>query len=297
VVSGTFTQTASGAIIPPPAPPFPQEPPLSSETLVEIKNLRYAYGKREILKGLSLAIPRGKVVGLLGASGCGKTTLLRLIGGQALPAAGHVNVAGQIVHELGNDALYRLRRKMGLMFQAGGLFSDLSVFDNVAFPLREHTDLPEAMIRDLVLMKLHAVGLRGARDLMTGELSGGMSRRVALARAIALDPMLIMYDEPFAGLDPISLDVIANIIRRLNDALGLTSVVVTYDIAEALKIIDYAYFIDNGVVVAEGPVEEIRDSAHPFVHQFVHGEEDGPVRFHFPARELAKDFGLATATR
>ena len=270
---------------------------MSSETLVEIKNLRYAYGKREILKGLSLAIPRGKVVGLLGASGCGKTTLLRLIGGQALPAAGHVNVAGQIVHELGNDALYRLRRKMGLMFQAGGLFSDLSVFDNVAFPLREHTDLPEAMIRDLVLMKLHAVGLRGARDLMTGELSGGMSRRVALARAIALDPMLIMYDEPFAGLDPISLDVIANIIRRLNDALGLTSVVVTYDIAEALKIIDYAYFIDNGVVVAEGPVEEIRDSAHPFVHQFVHGEEDGPVRFHFPARELAKDFGLATATR
>ncbi|HNH89043.1 MAG TPA: ABC transporter ATP-binding protein, partial [Thiobacillaceae bacterium] len=235
------------------------------ETLVEIKDLRYAYGERQVLSGLNLSIPRGQVVGLLGSSGCGKTTLLRLIGGQATPSGGYVKVAGQVVHELGNDALYRLRRKMGMMFQAGGLFSDLSVFDNVAFPLREHTDLPEDMIRDLVLMKLHAVGLRGARDLMTGELSGGMSRRVALSRAIALDPMLIMYDEPFAGLDPISLDAIANIIRRLNDALGLTSVVVTYDIAEALKIIDYAFFIDNGVVVAEGPVQEIRNSDHPFV--------------------------------
>ncbi|HNA29711.1 MAG TPA: ABC transporter ATP-binding protein [Thiobacillaceae bacterium] len=267
------------------------------ETLVEIKDLRYAYGERQVLSGLNLSIPRGQVVGLLGSSGCGKTTLLRLIGGQATPSGGYVKVAGQVVHELGNDALYRLRRKMGMMFQAGGLFSDLSVFDNVAFPLREHTDLPEDMIRDLVLMKLHAVGLRGARDLMTGELSGGMSRRVALSRAIALDPMLIMYDEPFAGLDPISLDAIANIIRRLNDALGLTSVVVTYDIAEALKIIDYAFFIDNGVVVAEGPVQEIRNSDHPFVHQFVHGEEDGPVRFHFPARELAQDFGVVTGGR
>ena len=269
---------------------------MSSETLVEIKDLRFAYGEREVLKGLNLSIPRGKVVGLLGSSGCGKTTLLRLIGGQAVPAGGHVNVAGQIVDALDNDDLYTLRRKMGMMFQAGGLFSDLSVFDNVAFPLREHTDLPERMIRDLVLMKLDAVGLRGARDLMTGELSGGMSRRVALARAIALDPMLIMYDEPFAGLDPISLDVIANIIRRLNDALGLTSVVVTYDTAEALKIIDYAFFIDNGVVVDEGPVEMIRNSNHPFVHQFLHGEEDGPVSFHFPAKDLAKDFGLATGT-
>ncbi len=265
---------------------------MSTENLVEIHNLHYAYGEREILKGIHLSIPKGKVVGLLGSSGCGKTTLLRLIGGQAVPASGHVKVAGQTVHELGNDALYQLRRKMGMMFQAGGLFSDLSVFDNVAFPLREHTDLPEPMIRDLVLMKLHAVGLRGARNLMTGELSGGMARRVALARAIALDPMLIMYDEPFAGLDPISLDAIANIIRRLNDALGLTSIVVTYDIAESLKIVDYAVFIDNGVVVAEGPVEEIRHSNHPFVHQFVHGEEDGPVGFHFPARPLGRDFGL-----
>jgi len=266
---------------------------VSTEPLVDIQNLRFAYGERELLKGLNLTIPRGGVVGLLGSSGCGKTTLLRLIGGQAVPAGGHVKVEGEVVHELGEDALYRLRRRMGMMFQAGGLFTDLTVFDNVAYPLREHTDLPEAMIRDLVLMKLHAVGLRGARELRVEELSGGMSRRVALARATALDPMLIMYDEPFAGLDPISLDVIANIIRRLNDALGLTSIVVTYDVAEALKIIDYAFFIDNGVVVAEGPVEEIRRSDHPFVHQFVHGEEDGPVRFHYPARELAKDFGLA----
>jgi phospholipid/cholesterol/gamma-HCH transport system ATP-binding protein len=269
---------------------------LSSGNLVEISNLHYAYGEREVLKGIKLSIPKGKVVGLLGSSGCGKTTLLRLIGGQAVPTSGQVSVAGQVVHELGNDDLYRLRRKMGMMFQAGGLFSDLSVFDNVAFPMREHTDLPEAMIRDLVLMKLHAVGLRGARDLMTSELSGGMARRVALARAIALDPMLIMYDEPFAGLDPISLDAIANIIRRLNDALGLTTIVVTYDIAETLKIVDYAFFIDNGVVVAEGPVEEIRHSDHPFVHQFVHGEEDGPVRFHFPARSLGQDFGLRSET-
>lgn len=265
---------------------------MSSQHLVEIKDLRFAYGEREVLKGININIPRGKVVAILGSSGCGKTTLLRQIGGQLRPAAGHVKVTGQVVHELGLDELYHLRRKMGMMFQAGGLFSDLSVFDNVAFPIREHTDLPEPMIRDLVLMKLHAVGLRGAHKLMTGELSGGMARRVALARAMALDPMLMMYDEPFAGLDPISLDVIANIIRRLNDALGLTSIVVTYDIAESLKIVDYVYFIDNGVLVAEGPADEMRDSDHPFVHQFVHGEEDGPVRFHYPARDLSQDLGL-----
>ncbi len=266
---------------------------MSNDNLVEIRNLHFAYGERQVLSGIDLVIPRGKVVAVLGASGCGKTTLLRLIGGQARPAAGSVRVAGQVVHELGNDALYRLRRRMGMMFQAGGLFSDLSVFDNVAYPLREHTDLPETMIRDLVLMKLHAVGLRGARDLMTGELSGGMARRVALARAVALDPMLIMYDEPFAGLDPISLGVIANIIRRLNDALGLTSIVVTYDIAESLKIVDEVCFIDDGKVVATGPARDMIASAHPFVHQFVHGEEDGPVRFHFPARPLPSDFALA----
>ena len=266
---------------------------MSSETLIEIKDLRFSYGDREVLKGLNLNIPQGKVVAILGSSGCGKTTLMRLIGGQLKPASGYVKVAGEIVHELDNDALYKLRRKMGMMFQAGGLFTDLSVFDNIAFPMREHTDLPEAMIRDLVLMKLHAVGLRGAQKLMTGELSGGMQRRVALARAVALDPMLTMYDEPFAGLDPISLGVIANIIRRLSEALGLTSIVVTYDIAESLKIADYAFFIDNGIVVAEGPAKEMQGSEHPFVHQFVHGEEDGPVRFHYPARELAVDLGLA----
>ncbi len=266
---------------------------MSSETLIEIKDLRFSYGDRKVLNGLNLNIPQGKVVAILGSSGCGKTTLMRLIGGQLKPASGYVKVASEIVHELDNDALYKLRRKMGMMFQAGGLFTDLSVFDNIAFPMREHTDLPEAMIRDLVLMKLHAVGLRGAQKLMTGELSGGMQRRVALARAVALDPMLTMYDEPFAGLDPISLGVIANIIRRLSEALGLTSIVVTYDIAESLKIADYAFFIDNGIVVAEGPAKEMQGSEHPFVHQFVHGEEDGPVRFHYPARELAVDLGLA----
>lgn len=269
-----------------------REPALPTENLVEIRNLRFAYGEREVLRGIDLAIPKGKVVAVLGASGCGKTTLLRLIGGQARPDAGEVEVDGRVVHRLDNNALYRLRREMGMMFQVGGLFSDLSVFENVAYPLREHTDLSETMIRDLVLMKLHAVGLRGARDLRTGELSGGMARRVALARAVALDPMLVMYDEPFAGLDPISLGVIANIIRDLNDALGLTSIVVTYDVAESLKIVDYVYFIDNGVVVAHGPADEMAASPHPFVHQFVHGEEDGPVGFHFPARPLARDFAL-----
>ena len=268
----------------------------SREHLIEIDDLHFAYGANQVLRGVNLRVPRGKVVAILGVSGSGKSTLLKLIGGQRRPQHGKVAVDGKTIHELDNDALYDMRREMGMMFQAGGLFSDLSVYENIAFPMRELTDLPEDLIHRLVLMKLDAVGLRGARGLMTDELSGGMSRRVALARAIALDPMLIMYDEPFAGLDPISLDVIANIIRRLNDALGLTSVVVTYDIAEALKIIDYAYFIDNGVVVAEGPVEEIRDSRHPFVHQFVHGEEDGPVRFHFPARELAQDFGLASGS-
>lgn len=263
-----------------------------SDTLIEIDDLHFAYGANRVLRGIRLNVPRGKVVGILGVSGAGKSTILRLIGGQLRPQRGHVRFDGRIVHELDNAALYRLRREMGLMFQAGGLFSDLSVFDNVAFPIREHTDLPEPMIRDLVLMKLHAVGLRGAHTLMTGELSGGMARRVALARAMALDPMLMMYDEPFAGLDPISLDVIANIIRRLNDALGLTSIVVTYDIAESLKIVDYVYFIDNGVLVAEGPADEMRVSDHPFVHQFVHGEEDGPVRFHYPARDLDQDLGL-----
>jgi phospholipid/cholesterol/gamma-HCH transport system ATP-binding protein len=265
---------------------------LASDPIVEIRDLHFAYGGQAILKGVDLDIPRGRVVAILGTSGCGKTTLMKLIGGQLRPDRGQVKVAGQVVHELDNAGLYRLRRDMGMMFQAGGLFSDLSVFDNVAFPMREHTDLPADMIRDLVLMKLDAVGLRGAHRLMTGELSGGMARRVALARAIALDPALIMYDEPFAGLDPISLNVIANIIRRLNDALGTTSIVVTYDVAESLKVVDQVYFLDDGVIVAQGETREMVASGHPFVRQFIDGDQDGPVRFHLPARDLSEEMGL-----
>jgi len=262
------------------------------ETLIEVHDLKFAYGENEVLKGINLTVPRGKLVAILGASGCGKTTLLRLIGGQMRPGAGHIKVEGQTVHELDDDALYRLRRKMGMMFQKSGLFTDLSTFDNVAFPMRELTDLPEAVIRDLVLMKLHAVGLRNANSLMPSELSGGMTRRVALARAIALDPMLIMYDEPFAGLDPISLNVIANLIRRLNDALGTTSIVVTYDVVESLKIVDYAYFISDGVVIWGGSIEEVKASRDPFVRQFVDSLPDGPVAFHYPSKPYGADLRL-----
>jgi len=211
------------------------------------------------------------------------------------PERGQVLVDGEDVHALDNDGLYRLRRKMGMMFQVSGLFSDLSVYENIAFPMREHTDLSERMIRDLVLMKLHAVGLRGAHGMMPRELSGGMERRVALARAIALDPMLIMYDEPFAGLDPISLNVIANLLRRLNDALGVSSIVVTYDVSESLKVVDYVYFLSEGVIVAEGPTAEILESDDPFVRQFIHAEADGPVHFHYPAKPLGSDLGLKRA--
>jgi len=266
------------------------------DTLIEISGLKFAYGQREVLKGIDLKIPRGKVVAILGSSGSGKTTLLRLISGQLRPTAGHVKVAGSIVHELDDDRLYELRRKMGMMFQRSGLFTDISTFDNVAFPIRERTSLPETVIRDLVLMKLHAVGLRNARDLMPNELSGGMTRRVALARAIALDPMLVMYDEPFAGLDPISLNVISNLIRRLNDALGVTSIVVTYDVVESLKTVDYVYFISDGVVAAQGTVEEVHASRDPFVRQFVDCLPDGPVAFHYPARPLSADLGVTTST-
>ena len=269
----------------------------SAENLVEISDLHFAYGERQVLKGVNLKIPRGKVVAILGVSGCGKTTLLRHFGGQLKPARGSVKVAGQVVHELDSDALYALRRQMGMMFQVSGLFTDMSVFDNIAFPMREHTDLPEDLIHDMVLMKLHAVGLRGAHALMPSELSGGMERRVALARATALDPMLIMYDEPFAGLDPISLNTIANLVRRLNDALGVTSIVVTYDVSESLKVVDYAYFIHDGVVMAEGPAAEMLDSTDPFVHQFVHAEPDGPVAFKYPGAPFAEDLELKAAER
>jgi phospholipid/cholesterol/gamma-HCH transport system ATP-binding protein len=271
-------------------------PDQKTDSLIEIADLRFAYGANQVLKGINLAVPRGKVVAILGTSGCGKSTLLRLIGGQLRPARGHVKVNGQVIHELDDDALYGMRRKMGMMFQQSGLFTDLSTFENIAFPMRERTDLPEAIIRDLVMMKLQAVGLRNARHLMPGELSGGMTRRVALARAIALDPMLIMYDEPFSGLDPISLNVIANLIRRLNDALGVTSIVVTYDVVESLKIVDYAYFIADGVVVAEGTPDAIAASRDPFVRQLVDCLPDGPVAFHYPSRPYASDLGLSGAT-
>jgi len=265
---------------------------VTTEHLVEINNVNFAYDDRPVLKGMNMLITKGQVVSIMGGSGCGKTTLLRLIGGQLQPTAGSVMVAGKIINELGHDDLYHMRRRMGMLFQFGALFTDLSVFDNVAFPLREHTDLPEPLIRDLVLMKLHAVGLRGARNLMPSAISGGMSRRVALARAIALDPMLIMYDEPFAGLDPISLGVIANLIRRLNDALGVTSIIVTHDVQETLELVDYVYFVSEGMVVAQGTPDEIRESTLPFVHQFVHAEMDGPVPFHYSGKPYAEDIGL-----
>jgi len=235
---------------------------------------------------------KGKLIAIMGSSGCGKTTLLRHIGGVLKPTKGYVKVAGQTIHELEQDQLYAMRRKMGLLFQFGALFTDMSVFDNVAFQMREHTDLPEEIIHDLVMMKLHSVGLRGTHHLMPSELSGGMARRVALARTVALDPMLILYDEPFAGLDPISLTVVGELIRKLNDALGATSVVVTHDVQESLKIVDYVYFMANGVIVAEGTPDEIRNSDKEFVRQFVHGEIEGPVPFHYPGGDYQQDLGL-----
>jgi len=263
------------------------------ENLVEISDLHFAFGDVQIFKGLSLQIPRGKVVAILGASGCGKSTLLKLIGGQLRPRSGRITVDGQLVHELDSGELYALRRRMGMMFQSSGLFSDLSTFDNVAFPLRENYELPDALLRPLVLMKLHAVGLRGAQAIRPGDLSGGMSRRVALARAIATDPMLTMYDEPFAGLDPITLNVIAELVRKLNDALGMTSIVVTYDVSEALKAVDYVYVISEGVVVGEGTPDEVSSSEDPYLKQFMNALPDGPVRFHAPARELDEELRLA----
>lgn len=258
-----------------------------SDALVEVRNVSFGYQGRQVLRGVDLVVPRGKVVAIMGGSGSGKTTLLSLIGGQLRPRDGEVRVDGQNVAGLPREALYRMRRRMGMLFQFGALFTDLSVFDNVAFPLREHTDLPDELIRDLVLMKLHAVGLRGAANLRPSELSGGMARRVAMARATALDPMLMMYDEPFAGLDPISLGVIGQLIRRLNDALGAASILVTHDVVESLEIVDYVYFIGEGRVVAQGTPDEIRASSDPYVHQFVHSEVEGPVHFHFPSGDYA----------
>ena len=263
------------------------------EILVDVESVGFTYDRRPVLKGISMRIPRGKIVALMGASGSGKTTMLRIIGGQLKPSEGRVTVDGSSVPDLERDALYRLRRRMSMLFQFGALFSDMTVFENVAFPLREHTQLPEAMIRDLVLMKLEAVGMRGAHRLVPGELSGGMARRVALARAVVLDPMLVMYDEPFAGLDPIAMAVIGRLIRTLNDALGSTSIIVTHDVVESLAIVDYLYFISDGVIVGEGTPAEVRHSSMPYVRQFVLGETEGPVPFHYPARPWAEDVGLA----
>ena len=240
-----------------------------------------------------MSLQKGKLIAIMGSSGCGKTTLLRHIGGVLKPTKGSVKINGEVIHELDQHGLYAMRRKMGMLFQFGALFTDMSVFDNVAFQMREHTDLPEELIHDLVLMKLHAVGLRGTQKLMPSELSGGMARRVALARTVALDPMLIMYDEPFAGLDPISLRVVGDLIRRLNDALGATSVVVTHDVQESLKIVDYVYFMENGAIAAEGTPEEIRASDKAFVRQFVHGEIDGPVPFHYPGGDYRQELNLS----
>jgi len=268
---------------------------MANENIVEITDLAFSYPTREIFKRVNLAIPQGQVTGIMGGSGSGKSTLLRLIGGQLHPSHGTCRVMGQDVHKLGHEALYELRRKIGMQFQQNGLFTDLSVFDNLAFPMREKTKLPESLIHDLVLLKLNAVGLRGAADLMPSELSGGMTRRVGLARAIALDPALIMYDEPFAGLDPISCNVVGNLIRRLNDALGVTSIVVSYDAQEALKIVDYVYFIADGVIAAEGATADVKVSADPFVHQFIRGQPDGPVPFHYPSGSYAQDMDIGKA--
>jgi phospholipid/cholesterol/gamma-HCH transport system ATP-binding protein len=268
--------------------------PIPAE-VVEVRDLHFAYGDLEIFQGLSLKIPRGKVTCILGGSGCGKSTLLKLIGGQLRPARGTVRVEGKNVHQLDSQALYKLRLAIGMMFQNSGLFTDLSVFDNIAFPIRENFDASEDLVRRLVLMKLHAVGLRGARDLMPADLSGGMARRVALARAVATDPKLMMYDEPFAGLDPISLNHIVELIRTLNQTLGLTSIVVTYDVKEALKVGDYAYMICDGVILAEGTPKQLQASKDPYVRQFLNAEPDGPVRFHFPGPPLEEDLNLKAA--
>ncbi len=259
--------------------------------IVQCRELCFGYGERRILDGLSFTVPRGKVTAIMGASGGGKTTVLRLIGGQARAQSGSLRFDGKEVGDLDRDGLYAMRRRMGMLFQLGALFTDMSAFDNVAFPLREHTDLPEALIRDIVLMKLNAVGLRGARDLMPASLSGGMARRVALARAIALDPELVMYDEPFAGLDPISLGTAAQLIRRLNDTLGITSIVVSHDLDETFRIADQVIILADGRVAAQATPAELRASEDPLVSQFVQARVEGPVRFHYPGPTVAQDFG------
>jgi len=263
--------------------------PSKSDTLVRIRGLSFSRGDHMIFDGVDLDIPRGKITAIMGPSGTGKTTLLRLIGGQLYPDQGSVQVDGLEVQSLRRGELYELRQRMGMLFQSGALLTDITVYDNVAFPLREHTELPESMIRDLVLMKLQAVGLRGARQLMPSELSGGMARRVALARAIALDPMMIMYDEPFTGQDPISMGALVQLIRLLNDALGLTSIIVSHDVQETAAISDYIYVISRGKVVGHGTPGELDSTDSEWVKQFMQGLPDGPVPFHYPAPDYRED--------
>ena len=263
----------------------------SADPLIELRNVHFGYGAQPVLRGLSLSVPRGKVTAIMGASGGGKTTVLRLIGGQQRAQQGEVLFDGKDVGRMDRAQLYAARRRMGMLFQFGALFTDMSVFENVAFPLREHTDLSEALVRDIVLMKLHAVGLRGARDLMPAQISGGMARRVALARAIALDPELVMYDEPFAGLDPISLGTAAQLIRQLNDAMGLTTVLVSHDLEATFKLADHVVILGPGVIAAQGTPDEVRHSSDPLVHQFVNALPVGPVPFHYPGPDVAQDFG------
>ncbi len=265
------------------------QPTAGDDVLVRVRGLRFSRGERVIFDGVDLDIRCGRVTAIMGPSGTGKTTLLKLIGGQLKPQAGSIEIDGKRVDRLARRELFALRQRIGMLFQSGALFTDLSVFDNVAFPLREHARLPEPLVRTLVLMKLEAVGLRGARELMPGELSGGMARRVALARAIALDPALILYDEPFTGQDPISMGVLVKLIRELNDALGMSSVVVSHDVAEASSIADDIYLISGGRVVAHGTPAELKRAPSAWVEQFVRGLPDGPVPFHYPAPAYADD--------
>jgi phospholipid/cholesterol/gamma-HCH transport system ATP-binding protein len=268
---------------------MPTDVSTENANLVEIRDVTFQYNTRTILSELSLTIPRGKVTAIMGGSGCGKTSLLNLIGGRLRPARGQVLVDGLNVPDLNKKDLYALRLRMGMLFQHGALLTDLSVFENVAFPIREHTRLPESLLRHVVLMKLQTVGLRGARDLMPWELSGGMARRVALARTIALEPMMIMYDEPFTGLDPISMGVIAKLIRELNQVLGITSIVVSHDVAEASAISDYAYLLGDGRILGQGTPAELQRSDSPHVRQFMDGLPDGPVPYTYPARNYLED--------
>jgi len=267
----------------------PSSHPDDADALVDIRDVSFGYAGRPVVAELSLSVPRGKVVAIMGGSGCGKTTLLNLIGGRLRPQRGAVVVDGQSVPGLGIDELFELRKRMGMLFQSGALLTDLSVFENVAFPIREHKKLPEPILRTVVLMKLETVGLRGARDLMPSELSGGMARRVALARAIALEPMMIMYDEPFTGLDPISKGVIAKLIRELNETLGITSIVVSHDVAETCAISDYAYLMGDGRIIGKGTPDEVQRSASGHVRQFMDGLPDGPVPYRYPAPEYLPD--------